>query len=212
MRVAPIYNNVLVAVDREWNDEIQGKNGIVGITFENDIERARGAVTKGVVVALPRATSNHYLLSRIRDKVLVGDTIYFHFNSIHEDTRVELSIEERPYYSVPMWSIFCVIRDGQIIMFGGRVLCHAKYDEDVVDEGGIKVKKTKSGIITNINVTHNLKEAVLRHIGNPLAGQPILPVKSGDTIMYDTDADMEFEVEGHKYLCMTQEDLLMKQA
>jgi co-chaperonin GroES (HSP10) len=209
MKVRPIYDRVLVEVESEWKEQIQGKNGVIGIVFQNDIDRSVGAQRRGKVVALPRAISNHHLISRVQDKIEIGDILYFHFNSITEDSRVELSLYQPPCYVVPMDNIFCIVRDGKIIMYAGRVLCEPVFDEDVVDEDGIKVRKTKSGIISQINVGHNVKMAKLAHIGNPLANDPTLDISTGDLVFYDVDADFENEIEGKNYLCMIQEDLLM---
>ena len=211
MTVQPIYDHVLVEVEAEWKKEVAGKNGIIGINFENEIERGPGAIRKGVVVAIPRGLSDHHALVGIQDNLEVGDTVYFHFNSIDEESRMEIDVLERPNYLVHLGSVFCFVRHNQIKMYGGRVLAEALYDDDVVDEGGIKVKKTKSGIIAEINVTHNVKKARLAHIGNPLAHQPVLDVAPGEVIYYAKDADFENEIEGQKYFVFYQEDILMKE-
>lgn len=209
--VRPIYDHVLVETEAEWKQEIQGKNGIIGVTFENEIERGLGAIRTGKVLALPRGLSNSFNVKGIQETLQVGDTVYFHFNSIDAESRVDLDVREKPSYLVHIGSIFCAVRDGHITMVGGRVLAEAIYDDDVVDDGGIKVKKTKSGIITEINVKHNVKKATLSHIGLPKRGEQTIDVAPGDVIYYAKDADFENEVEGKPFFVFYQEDILMKE-
>jgi co-chaperonin GroES (HSP10) len=211
MNARPVFDNVLVEVDSEWKSEIQGKNGIVGVVFENDLDRSVGAQRRGRVVRTPRKISEHHYLSSIRNIVQEGDVVYFHFNSIVPDTRVQFDLLEKPLYLVNMEGIFVIVRDGKIIMNGDRILCEPLFDEDVVEEDGVKVRKTKSGIITEINVKHDLKKARLAHIGEGFIGKKPVNANVGDVVYYDVDADFENEIEGKKYFCMVQEDLLMKQ-
>jgi co-chaperonin GroES (HSP10) len=122
-----------------------------------------------------------------------------------------LNIYEKPLYLIGMDHIFVMVRNGDVIMFGSRILAEPLYDDDVVEDGGIRVRKTKSGIISEINVKHNLKKARLSHIGNPLKNEVKTDAAPGDVIFYDKDADFENEVEGKNYFCMMQEDILMKE-
>ena len=73
----------------------------------------------------------------------------------------------------------------------------------------IPIKKSKSGIIMEMNVKHNPHKAILRHIGNPLRGHKKPDVAIGDLIYYEKDADFENTIEGREYLCMRQDNLLM---
>jgi co-chaperonin GroES (HSP10) len=211
MKVRPILDHVLVEVESEWKQEIQTKSGVIGVTFENEVERGMGAVRTGKVIATPRGFSKHHLISSIQERIEVGDTIYFHFNAIDAESRMELDVQQKPFYTIHYSSIFCFVRNGVITMVGSRVLAEPVFDDDVVVEGGIRVKKTKTGIITEINVKHNIKKARLVNIGNPLRGQKLPDVGPGEIIYYAKDADFENEIEGKLYFIMYQEDLLMKE-
>lgn len=212
MRIQPVYNKVLVEVESEWISEHKTKSGVVGITFENDIDRSVGAQRKGKILAIPRAVSkNHFFLKLVQDTVAVNDIAYFHFNAIVADSKIELKIEDKPCYLVDMDQIFCLVREGCIIMYGGRVLAEPIYDEDVVLVNNMLVRKTRSGIISEINVKHNLKKARLKHIGNPLKNQTKPDVVPGDTIYYEEDADFENIIEGENLFCMIQDDIQLKE-
>lgn len=211
MKVRPILDNVLVEVEAEWNQEIKTKSGVIGVTFENEIERGLGAVRTGKVVAIPRGLSKIHSVASIQERIEEGDTVYFHFNAIDAESRMELDVQKKPFYTVHYSSIFCYVRNGLITMVGSRVLAEPVYDDDVTIDGGIRVKKTRSGIITEINVKHNIKKARLVNIGNPLRGNKLPDVKPGEIIYYSQDADFENEIEGKTYFVMYQEDLLMKE-
>jgi co-chaperonin GroES (HSP10) len=200
---------VLVEADFEWKAQHTTNSGIVGIHFENEIDRSIGAQRTGKVIALPLGISDHPFLKAIQEEVQVGDILYFHFNSIHPDSRVELDINEKPYYLVNMENIFCLVRNGEIIMYGGRVLAEPLYDADVEDVLGMNIRKTNSGIISEINVGHNFKKARLAHIGKPLKGAEKLDARAGDIIYYAKDADFINVIEGKTYFCMIQEDILL---
>lgn len=212
VNIQPVYDKVLVEVESEWKTEHVTKSGAIGIAFENDIDRLSGAIRKGKVVAVPRGISDHYYLKMVQDSPQVGDTLYFHFNAILPDRRIDLDLYSKPLYLIGMDNIFAMVRNGDVIMFGSRILTEPVYDDDVEYDHGIRVRKTKSGIISEINVRHNLKKARLTHIGNPLKNEKQPDIAIGDVIFYDKDADFENEVEGKNYFCMMQEDILMKEA
>ena len=92
-------------------------------------------------------------------------------------------------------------------MIGGRVLCHPI--SEGVTEDGMRVIKSDSGIITQINVGHDLKKAVIASVGTPMLDRPVLNVNVGDEVWYNKDSDFENEINGVTYFVMTQEDLLM---
>lgn len=64
--------------------------------------------------------SQHFHVRRIKERIEVGVIIYFHFNSIDEDSRMEVDVLEKPLYTVSYTSIFCYIRDGKLPLVGSR--------------------------------------------------------------------------------------------
>jgi co-chaperonin GroES (HSP10) len=223
--VRAIVNSVLVKVDWEIKREMQygslklAINPIEG--KQNDSYDPTGhRQTCGVVVSTPLGYDDHFLISRIHKDLVVGDKVYFHYNSIDEDTRIE--IDGDTLYYVPYDMIFCAIRDGEPYMIGGRVLCEPYYDKDLVEiehlGTKIRAKISPSGLVTTVTGWnpdsedgHNLSKAVLAYIGKPLIGDNELPVKKGDVVYYLKNADFENYIEGKKYFVMMQEDLIMKE-
>ena len=204
-QISPVYNRILVEVDREWNEEIKTESGVIGVCFESEIERLDGAQLKGKVVALPLAVSENIL--DVNKHLQVGDTVYFHFNEISQDSRID-DVFDRRLYIVMVDQLFLAIRDGEIKMLNDRVLITPMYDSDVDENTNTKIEKTASGIVVSLKreEQHNTKKGVLAHIG-----QTMLKVYPGDVVYYEKDADMEYIIEGTKYLVMTQEDLMMRE-
>jgi co-chaperonin GroES (HSP10) len=201
MNLIPVKDRFLVSAPSEWNDEIQGKHGIVGVAAVNNIDRSEGAQRWGIVVAIPLGLSDCF---KDREPIQVGDKLYLHFNAIWEETRVQFC-EEQPLWSIHVEDIFCIVRDGKIIMYGDRVFCEPIYDDDVVVEDNLRVRKSRSGLITEINVGHNLRKARVAHVNRDCAAQV------GEVVIYEKDADFENIVEGKTYFCMCNEDILFRQ-
>lgn len=206
LMVQVILDNVLVKVESEVNNT---RNGLYIPDGFLPSGPPPSKVTTGIVVGVPLGM---YEYSEIVPEVQVGDRVYFHYNAISEMSRVLLEYSQDYDHSIPYSMIFCAVRNGEIIMIGSRVLCEKYYDPDITFEeiNGvvIPVKKSKSGIIMEMNVKHNPHKAVLRHIGNPLRGQKRVDARPGDLVYYEKDADFENTIEGREYLCMKQENLL----
>lgn len=165
----------------------------------------------GTVIGLPKGYSSpHYFYDRLVKEIEVGDKIYFHYTAIDKDSRVEY--EGEYYYLVPYEMVWCAIRGQEIIMIGSRVFCEELspegVEEIVVNGHKIKVLMSKSGIVTEMNVRYDSNRARIVHIGKPLIGNPELNAKKGDIVYYSTDSDFVNIVEGKKYFCMLQEDIL----
>ena len=158
----------------------------------------------------------HYFYDNFVSEVEVGDKVYFHYTAIDLDSRIEY--EDERYYAVPLEMVWCKVKDGVLTMIGGRVFCEAmEYEYDDIEEievGGVKIKvrMSGSGLVTEMNPkTQDINRARLIHIGTPLKNLPEVDVVPGDVIYYAKDADFENLIEGKKYFCMTQEDILAKQ-
>lgn len=130
-------------------------------------------------------------------EVEVGDKVYFHFNAINANSRLD-AMDDKIHH-ILYDHLFCAVRDGNIVMLNSRVLCEPLYEEGV--ENGVR---TKNGLVVEINVGHDSKRAVLRHIGNP----PEVDAKPGDIVHYEKNADFENIIEGTKYFVMFQDDLI----
>jgi co-chaperonin GroES (HSP10) len=205
----PVFDCLLVKVESEKITKIKGKElelELAGTDGSEDTSKA--AQTIGLVVSTPRRL---YRGSKIVPEVKEGDTVFMHFHAITEDSEVDLG-ELGLYYLVPYELVFATVKDGKPDkMIGGRVLCMPVTDDAdaVLDDDGRLVKKTKSGIIYEINIKPSTKWAKLAHIGTPLTGAPNCSVNPNDSVIYAVDADFEVTICDVKFFCMIQEDLLM---
>lgn len=174
-------------------------------------------VTSGTVVAIPESMPDWSL---IVPELQVGDKVYFHYNSLDEDS---LLPSTDGVFSILYDMIFCYVRDGKIHPIAGKVLCQPYVDKDIqeVEVGGqmVKVKMTPSGIIKQISwkddlhlegsLARSFTKAVITHIGTPLKGEQLPDCVVGETVYYAIHADFENVIEGKTYFVMDQELLLM---
>lgn len=146
---------------------------------------------------------------RIVNEVKAGDKVYFHYNSLSEDNMVP---GHPGLWVVEYDSVFCSVRNGDIIMIGSRVLAEPVYDDDIieieVDGFKHKAKITPSGLVKQLDPGYNLNKARMSHIGSPLIGDPEVPVKPGDIFYYIKNADFKNNIEGKEYFVMMQDEIL----
>jgi co-chaperonin GroES (HSP10) len=222
--IQPIIDCLLIKVESEIKTKVKSENGLE-LFIDPDLkntelhsqafEQIDYRQTSGVVVALPSGYSSpHYFYDNLVHEVNVGDKVYFHYTAVDMDSKVEYGNEL--YYTVPYEMVWCKIDDaGKITMIGGRVFCEELPAEDIqeieINGTKIKVRMTGSGIVTEMNVKREYGKARLMHIGTPLNDQPKLDLVAGDIIFYAVDSDFVNVIEGKKYFCMTQEDILAKQ-
>lgn len=209
----PLYDNLLVKVASETNDKMKVGSLELFIPQGRFLTNQDGAPvqaqTKGVVVQIPLGL---YECAHIMPEAKVGDTVYFHYNSISKDSLAISGYGEDIVYRIPYSMIFCVVREGCIIPIGSRVFCEPYYDKDVkeIEHEGVTMKvREKNGIIIETNASHDLTKAKLAHIGSPNVGAKKLACSSGDIVWYEKDADFPNEIEGKKLFVMKQEDLIM---
>lgn len=199
-------NHVWVKYPKMFEDKIQLKSGLV-LDKINDYKPEWHATLFGEISDL--APFIHPSL-KIEDELQVGDRIYFHYLVADEKNIHEQDGEK--FLRVPVYKIFCVVRDGQIIPYGGFVLAKPVYSDDVseVDVDGKKImaKVSASGLVTSVEVTYKKDCSKIYFIGKPLRDAPDLGVVPGDEVMMHKNSHAEYEIEGEKYHIYEQQDLL----
>lgn len=220
--ISPVIDNLLIKVEQQTKESYVTKNGLE-VFLDPDLrdteihsqafEQIDYRTTSGTVVALPLGYSSpHYFYDRVVKEIEIGDEVHFHYTAVSQDTRIEYNGQY--YYAVPYEMVWCTVRNNKITMIGGRVFCEEVYPEDVeeieVDGHKVRVKMNKFGMVTEMNVGYDTNKAIVKHIGKPLIGDDVIDVKAGDTIYYSVDSDFPNIINGKKYFCMTQEDILAK--
>lgn len=198
------YGTLIVRSPGVYNHYI--KHGSLTLYVDPLFKPGQRRVTSGIVHAIPSGVPDYMA---IVPEVLVGDTLYFHFNSLSEDSMIPGS---DGLFVIPYDMVFCSVRDGKIIPLAGKIFCSAVYDSDVVDldiDGEIrKCRVSASGIVTEINCKYSEKLARLEHIGTPMIGKTRPDVQPGEVIVYIKDGDFKNTIEGQEYFVMNQQDIL----
>lgn len=153
-------------------------------------------------------------LADIVPEVQVGDKIYFHYNTVHEENRIRTE-DGRKIYKVRYDQIFCSVRNGQIIPIGGWVLMEPAWDEETQEiqlQGQEKVrgKVSASGLVTELHDKPKPLEGIIANIGTQLKGDPELGVKNGDRVFFLPLSEFKNKIEGKEYYIMRQKDIIAK--
>lgn len=167
----------------------------------------------------------------IKMDVLIGDKIYFHFNTLEAENRINL-LDGRKVYKLGYQNALCVVRywnikrwengkgasveahspnkrQADIISIGGRVLIEPAYDEDVQKlEDGKMGKLSSSGLVTEIDNKPKYLEGIVRYIS--LLKDEETELEPGDRIIYQKNSDWTVSIEGRDYYCMRTIDIEAK--
>lgn len=199
-------NHVWVKYPKMFNETIETKSGLI-LSKINDYKPEWHAILHGEVAVLAPKISDDF---RIQDEIQLGDRVYFHYLVANPDNILEEDGEK--FLRVPIYKIFCLVRDGVIIPYGGFVLAKPVYSCDIseIDVDGKKIvaKLSASGLVTTTEVSYNKNMSIIHHIGKPLRDAPDLEVAPGDKVMMHKNSHQEYEIEGEKYHIYEQQDLL----
>ncbi len=192
----PINNFCIVEVEKAKEDTHILHTG-TEILIDTDFNPGYYSRIHGTVLGIPPyLTADRELfiedkLCDIEEEVMEGDKIYFHHNSCTEENQLEGNI-----FRVPYESIYCIVREGQIIPVGGRCFSHPVFEE---------TNKTVSGIYLDWDTTPKPVKyrsgsglARITHVGKPLKGKK-QEAKQGDIVLYTPASDFPRKIEGDVY-------------
>jgi len=192
-----------VEYPKMFKDTIETKTGLI-LAKVNDYKPEWNAILHGIVFTPPSKT-------KIRQEIFPGDKIYFHYLSADEQEMMIHPENGRKMLRVPESSIFCIVRNGEIIPFGGHVLAKPIYSEDIkeidVDGKKIMARVSDSGLVTSTEVSYIKNSSKVCYIGDSLNGED-LGVKAGDTVVMEINSHKEYEIEGENYHIYEQTDML----
>lgn len=193
--------HVWIEYPEMFEKTIETKSGLI-LAKVNDYKPEWHAILHGII-AFESPKSN------INQKLSVGEKIYFHYLAADEEEMYKL--DGKRYLKVPEESIFCVIRDGEIIPYGGHVFAKPIYSDDIkeVDVDGKKImaKVSASGLVTSTAVSYIKNSTTVVHIGPSLNGED-LGVRPGDRVVMEQNSHKEYDIEGEKYHIYEQSDIL----
>tara|TARA_R110000772_G_scaffold33142_4_gene80797 strand:- start:294 stop:959 length:666 start_codon:yes stop_codon:yes gene_type:complete len=197
------------------------QHGSLILDFVPDYHPEWNLILKGEVHSSPE--KNDF---RIQDKLQDGDVIYFKYIVADEENMHEEEIWEstesfgmtvkqkvkRNYLRVPMNDIFCYVRDGEIIPYGGHVLAKSIFDDDIeeieVEGKMIPAKLSKSGLVTDLDVSFRENLSKIIHIGLPLDGGEELELSPGEVVVMEKMSHHKYTIEDVEYFVFHQDDIL----
>jgi co-chaperonin GroES (HSP10) len=195
--------HVWVEYPKMFEDTIETKTGLI-LSKVNDYKPEWHAILHGMVFTPPTKT-------KIKQEILPGDKIYFHYLAADEEEIMTHPDNGRKMLRVPESSIFCIVREGKIIPYGGHVFAKPMYSDDIqeVEVGGKKImaRVSASGLVTSTQVSFIKNSTVVKYIGESLDGED-LGVRPGDTVVMEVNSHKEYEIEGEKYHVFEQSDIL----
>ena len=168
---------------------------------------------------------NYRVMSDIEPEICVNDKAYFVWRVLFN--RSNLIAESKDEKGDRQWiykasyeNIYCVVRDGQIIMIGSFVLIDPVLEkwEDLLiptyshikDKFGKPILKPRSQWIqTKSSVGQKDRFGVIKHIGSPLKGD-VCYLSVGDKILYKPNLKSLITIEGVRYFCMRQDFIIAK--
>jgi hypothetical protein len=236
--MVPYQAFIIFKTDKLYEDEIT-VNG-QKLYFDSSFEPQKHVRIYGEVVNVPREMGNWPIptqrhegtppyydkretnLVRIKDiepVVMVGDRIYFHFNTLIGPQNV-VFVESLPdnkkmfYYRVRYDDVICAVRDGGIIMVGSYTLIEPDYEtwEDILvptytmfkDKHGKFIPRPKEQWIQKkVEPGYRHLKGFVRHVGEPFKMDK-REVNVGDHIVYKKNFNWEMEIEGKRYFAIRQ--------
>lgn len=141
-------------------------------------------------------------------EVEMGDKIYFHHNTVHDDNLVEAVGTN--VYRLEYQNAVCSVRNGKIFPVAGNIIVEPVWEEGVVDLGdGKRGKLTKSGLVSELHDKPEPLHGRVVAVCSPMKGE-LVELEPGDKIVYLPYADYEVEIEGRFYYVMKYWEVLAK--
>ena len=186
---APIRDYVFIRADKDKakNKTLAGGINIVIDTRFNP-HHAGNVTQDGIVEYVPAKLSNKQKI-----EIKKGDKVFCHHFLCDEENQVEANGEI--LYHIIYESIFCKIVEEKIEMLGEHCLVEPTNEE----------KKSSLIITPDSAIKESKNIGILRHMNKKLAEQG---AKKGDTVAFTANSDYDIEVEGKKYYCMKDKDII----
>lgn len=144
-------NIILVTIEKKYQDTERGL--LIDTTYHPE----EYATLKGIVHSVPDKVGNEYWRRKTNMIIRPGDEIWFSYSIIYNYTRLEngetptyknlIVYEGVEYWKVDYAEVFCVVRDGKIIMPYEYVLLEPLKDN--------RDLRSSSGLVLGTNETFN---------------------------------------------------------
>jgi co-chaperonin GroES (HSP10) len=239
---AALQNFVVFKTYRLSNDDSKFKGvGGQSIMLDTTWDPKKHVNCSGEVVSVPRHLSQipisqkhrglpaydsmspytYRYVSDIPMEIKVGDTIYFHFNTIVPNNKVKIDTVDGKkvyYFKVRVDQIICAVRDGKIIPVSSYTLIEPDKEswDDILKpvysnikgpDGKYLLKPKEQWIQTKIMPDKRYLLGFVRHVGSPMKGDTC-DLVTGDKILYRRYADWTNKIEGQEYFAILQRHII----
>lgn len=240
--VQPIYDKVLVEVSGMYNNEatILGSDGqpvklfIPIKNYEGNLSTSH-KITCGKAVKvchllkkdlrnvvynapepIPKLTDLFYDGCNYRTQVEIkeGDKVYFHYNTLTEETCYHKLPNGNEVHIIDYHRIFCYVRGVELHACEGFSLLEQVYEEEVqtIEHEGTKmdVVMSESGIVLDTKPKKEKRKAVLAYHGAPLKKDSKEDAKPGDVVILAPNKNFSNHIEGKDYYVTKHDGLYGK--
>jgi chaperonin GroES len=184
MRATKNYFFITADMEAGATTGIKGHNG-KDLILDKTMGSAKYtyATQHGVIDSVPGRVDKNF---RYDIDLKPGEKVYFHHFVVRDKNKYE--IEGRTLFASNYFNLWCVIRDGKIVMLEDMLLFEKILEpEENMFMGDFQVKSRRDFIPNMGRVTHVSKQVSEAGI-NP-----------GDVILHVKDADYDINIEGNKY-------------
>jgi len=170
-----------------------------------------------------RSPFGYKTISDISMEIGVGDTIYFHFNTIIDKNLIK--VEGLPpnrtwYFKVRYDQVICSVRDGKITPNSSYILVDPDMEtwDDILiptrsnimgKDGKPMLRPKDQWIQAKTAPQKKFLLGFVRHVGTPWKGDTC-DVVPGDRIIYRRHSDWTNKIEGHDYFAILHKHLVGK--
>ena len=202
-------NHIWVLYPQQFENKAQ--HGSLTLYLDTSYSPEWHSILKGVVHSVPETNDFGIQEKLIEDwEFVVGDTIYFKYLVADEENMLKEGGEN--FLRVPMNDIFCYVRKGQIFTYGGHVLAKSIFDDDVeqveVEGKMIPAKLSKSGLVTDLDISFRENLSKIAYIGLPLEGDEELDLAPGDVVVMESHCHHKYIIEGAEYFVFHQQNIM----
>lgn len=190
-------NKIIVRVSSDTIEKVVMPSG-VEFYMDTSWQPYVHATISGTVVALPEDVDSSMAgyENCKSDVIRIGDTVYFNYLVCDKRQRIYFDDDSRDsdglFYSVNLHSVFCVIRDGALVPYGGwNFIIPLKLKDDVSPKRGL------------IAAAENYTTGNSRYKGIWMAGT-LKGVEKRSIVLFHPIAAFENRIEGMDFYVMQE--------
>ena len=201
-------NKVIVTVKTKYIKNFTDIMKVAQLQNQNTVKAEDIVNIVGEIVSIPNTVSKDRSHEGFTTKdIQVGDIAIFSHSIIYDWYQKEhngellyknlISIQGKEYWAADITKIYGVIRDEKTIMINGYVMA-TTFPEDLIVLAA-KSKKVKG-----------VKSSQVLYIGNPKENKIPITAKEGDTIFYNPNVAIKYQINNKPFIILQQHHVLGK--